>query len=126
MQQFRIISELGCFKDTPFIVFLNKIDLLPEKLRRAPLSRVFKDFDAFVQQESLPNDEVEKAVAYFEGKLNFTFVFLTLLATYNKHFKADFVEYHTTCALDKDSCIKVFESMQRSLIQRSFNATSIM
>lgn len=40
LQQFRIISELGCFKDTPFIVFLNKIDLLPEKLKRAPLSKV--------------------------------------------------------------------------------------
>lgn len=34
IQQLRIISELQCFTETPFMVFFNKFDLLPEKIKK--------------------------------------------------------------------------------------------
>eukprot|EP01127_Copromyxa_protea_P004448 TRINITY_DN1430_c0_g1_i1.p1 TRINITY_DN1430_c0_g1~~TRINITY_DN1430_c0_g1_i1.p1 ORF type:complete len:363 (-),score=79.96 TRINITY_DN1430_c0_g1_i1:137-1225(-) len=115
LQQFRIITELQCFKEVPFIVFLNKIDLLPQKLKSSPLCKVFKDYDIFISQtpDAANMDDTERAVAYFES-------------IYNKHFRAEFCEYHTTCALDKDNCAKVFESIQRSLVARAFSSTSLL
>jgi len=114
IQQWKVISDLQCFKTTPFIVFFNKFDLLPAKLDKSPLSKVFRDFDLFIQQENKTDDvAVDKAIAYFTG-------------VFQKNFGGDFVEFHTTCALDPKSCVKVFESVQRSIIQRSLEASGLV
>ena len=68
IQQWKVISDLQCFKQTPFIVFFNKFDLLPAKLERSPLSKVFRDYDLYIQQEKLTaSSEVDQAIAYFQG-----------------------------------------------------------
>lgn len=113
IQQWKVISDLQCFKSTPFIVFFNKFDLLSDKLKKSPLSKVFRDYDNFIQQENKSSDtDVVKAISYFEG-------------VFSKNFGGEFCEYHTTCALDPDSCIKVFESVQRSILQRSLEASGL-
>jgi hypothetical protein len=81
VQQFRVVSELQIFDNTPFIVFFNKYDLLPEKVKRSPLSKVrtvfllwlnvsqtFKDYTAWADANAKPDDsDVENAIAYFSG-----------------------------------------------------------
>lgn len=68
IQQWKVISDLQCFKSTPFIVFFNKFDLLEAKLKKTPLTKVFRDYDTFVSQEGKESEsDVEKAISYFEG-----------------------------------------------------------
>lgn len=40
VRQFQIVSDLLVFENIPFIVFFNKYDLLPDKVKRSPLSGV--------------------------------------------------------------------------------------
>lgn len=101
IQQLRIISELQCFKETPFVVFFNKFDLLPEKLKKVPLSRVFRDYENFANDKTSKNPKMtttELALAYFEK-------------SYSECFGGSHCNYYPTCALDRESCKKVFNTI---------------
>jgi guanine nucleotide-binding protein subunit alpha len=107
VQQFRAISELRIFADTPFLVFFNKYDLFPEKLKRVPLKGAFRNYEHFAatwNSVSGENSEIDTAIEYF--KKTFT----------ENFFGKSTIEFFTTCALDSESCKKVWSSISRSII----------
>eukprot|EP01126_Amoeba_proteus_P062501 TRINITY_DN850_c0_g1_i2.p1 TRINITY_DN850_c0_g1~~TRINITY_DN850_c0_g1_i2.p1 ORF type:complete len:250 (-),score=32.46 TRINITY_DN850_c0_g1_i2:48-797(-) len=110
LQQFKIISELQIFTHIPFIVFFNKYDLFQDKISRFPLHVVFRDYKAFT--DGIQGTEVEKGVAYFERN-------------FRQNFGGTKFYSHTTCALDKDSCRKVFESIQDVIIKGALYSSGL-
>ena len=57
------------FKDTPFILFLNKIDLFEEKVKSMPIRKYFPDYQGRV-------GDAEAGLKYFEK------IFLSFLPIY--------------------------------------------
>lgn len=45
---FEALCNSKWFKDTPFILFLNKVDLLEEKLQRSPITQYFPNFEGLL------------------------------------------------------------------------------
>lgn len=102
IQQFRVISELQCFSKTPFMVFFNKFDLLPEKLKKVPLNKIFRDYEVWAQDRKEKSD-VDLAIAYFKKG-------------YSEIFSGSHCDFYTTCALDKESCKNVFNTIYDSIV----------
>lgn len=115
VQQLRVISDLACFKNVPFIVFFNKFDLLPEKLKKTPLNTVFRDYEDFARKKrpdanAGKNSEIDLAIEFFKHH-------------YMSQFQGTRCDFYTTCALDQEICKKVwntvFEFMMDSCLDNS-------
>ncbi|KAK6456013.1 guanine nucleotide-binding protein alpha subunit [Scheffersomyces xylosifermentans] len=95
------------FANTPFILFLNKVDIFEKKLEKSPLKDYFPDFNG------KPND-VESAIKFFETN------FLKL----NKTNKPIYV--HRTCATDTQSMKFVLSAVTDMIIQQNLKKSGIM
>ncbi|CAK7895883.1 guanine nucleotide-binding protein alpha-1 subunit [[Candida] anglica] len=95
------------FANTPFILFLNKIDLFQEKLPKSPLRRYFPDY------QGSPNN-VEEAVQFF------TNIFLRSNRT-NKP-----IYVHTTCATDTKSMKFVLAAVTDVIVQKSLQKSGLI
>ncbi|KAI9199721.1 guanine nucleotide-binding protein alpha-1 subunit [Polychytrium aggregatum] len=61
IQLFQNLCDQALLSNTSFIIFLNKIDLLQEKIKRLPLKNYFPDYQGI--------DNWEEVLVYFGGKL---------------------------------------------------------
>lgn len=95
------------FQNTPFIIFLNKVDLLEKKLSKLPVKNYFPDFKGRA-------NNVDDAIAYFENRLK-------LLNHTNKQ-----LYIHRTCATDTLSMKFVINAVTDFMIQDSLRELGLI
>ncbi|CAI4064480.1 hypothetical protein SUVZ_08G0530 [Saccharomyces uvarum] len=95
------------FKDTPFILFLNKIDLFEEKVKSMPIRKYFPDCQGRV-------GDAEAGLKYFEK------IFLSL----NKTNKPIYVK--RTCATDTQTMKFVLSAVTDLIIQQNLKKSGII
>ncbi|EJS43499.1 gpa1p [Saccharomyces arboricola H-6] len=95
------------FKDTPFILFLNKIDLFEEKVKSMPIRKYFPDYQGRV-------GDAEAGLRYFEK------IFLSL----NKSNKPIYVK--RTCATDTQTMKFVLSAVTDLIIQQNLKKSGII
>lgn len=106
-QLFDAICNSTWFQDTPFILFLNKVDLLEEKLPRSPITNYFPEY-------KLDPLNVNSVLDYFES----------VLLKLNRTLKPIYV--HRTCATDTESILFVLTAVTDMIIQQSLKQSGIM
>lgn len=94
------------FANTPFILFLNKVDLLKDKVRKSPVRKYFPDFDG-------KSNDAEDALKYFEK------LFLSL----NKTKRPIYV--HRTCATDTQSMKFILTAVTDMVIQQNLKRSGL-
>eukprot|EP01126_Amoeba_proteus_P048366 TRINITY_DN5588_c0_g1_i2.p1 TRINITY_DN5588_c0_g1~~TRINITY_DN5588_c0_g1_i2.p1 ORF type:complete len:257 (+),score=45.92 TRINITY_DN5588_c0_g1_i2:92-772(+) len=113
IQQWKTITHIELFKETAFILFLNKIDLFYEKIKQVPLSSIFSDYVQFTgrpELNSLP--EKERAIAFFDR-------------AYKQTFGSKYLYVFPTCVLDKDLCSRIFYCIQDVIFQTCWDSTGM-
>jgi len=111
LKLWKMISLTAYLKNTPFILFLNKIDLFKEKIKSVPLSTVFKDFETTVRSSQYAKmDDFEKSWRYIAEQ-------------FKSEYHGNALTIHPTCALDTDNCKKVFEDISSTLLRNALEIT---
>lgn len=95
------------FVNTPFILFLNKTDILKGKLKKSPISQYFPGYKG-------KDDDLESAIDFFEKK------FLAL----NKTSKPIYI--HKTCATDTTSMKFVLSVATDLIIEENLRKSGII
>lgn len=94
------------FANTPFILFLNKVDLLKDKVRKSPVRKYFPDYPG-------KSNDVEDTLQYFER------LFLSL----NRSNRPIYV--HRTCATDTKSMQFVLAAVTDMVIQQNLKKSGL-
>ena len=95
------------FLNTPFILFLNKIDLFESKLSKSPLRKYFPDYTGKAT-------DLDEAVKFFEK------IFLNLNATKKP------IYVHRTCATDSKSMKFVLSAVTDLIVQQNLMKSGII
>lgn len=95
------------FINTPFILFLNKIDLFEQKITRSPVNRYFPDFKGDPKN-------LDDSIGYFEK------TFLSI----NKTNKPIYV--HRTCATDTTSMKFVLSAVTDLIIEENLRKSGLI
>lgn len=103
LKLWKALTSSQFFKQTPFILFLNKSDIFKEKIERIPLKNVFSDYAAY-SETCKDMSEFEKAWKYISKQ-------------YTAHFVGTVFYAHLTCALDTEACSKIFSSVRETLLR---------
>ncbi|SGZ51556.1 CIC11C00000005250 [Sungouiella intermedia] len=106
-QLFEAICNSTWFQNTPFILFLNKVDLLEKKLPLSPIAQYFPDY-------KLDPLDVNSVLDYFESRL------LGLNRTQKP------IYIHRTCATDTKSMSFVLTAVTDMIIQQSLKRSGII
>lgn len=104
---FEALCNSKWFTNTPFILFINKIDIFKEKLLKSPLKNYFPDYNG------KPGD-VDEAIEFFEKN------FLKL----NRTKKPIYV--HRTCATDTQSMKFVLSAVTDMIVQENLKKSGII
>lgn len=94
------------FANTPFILFLNKVDLLKDKVRKSPVRKYFPDYPG-------KSNDVEDTLQYFER------LFLSL----NRSNRPIYV--HRTCATDTKSMQFILTAVTDMVIQQNLKKSGL-
>lgn len=97
------------FTETAMILFLNKVDLFEEKIKKIPLDVCFRDYPG-------PKGSKDDAIQYIRD----------YYLAQNKHPKEKQVFCHVTCATDKDNIQTVFKDVQHVIITTSLKKAALM
>ena len=103
---FEEVSNSPWFKESAIVLFLNKKDLLLQKMKTTPLSRLYPEYTG--------GDEPEKAFEFFTKKFQGAF-----------HDPTKQVYTHVTCATDRNNIELVFKSVKDSILRKSFTRVGI-
>ncbi|CUM47528.1 Guanine nucleotide-binding protein subunit alpha [Debaryomyces fabryi] len=95
------------FLNTPFILFLNKIDLFESKLSKSPLRKYFPDYTGKAT-------DLDEAVKFFEK------IFLNLNTTKKP------IYVHRTCATDSKSMKFVLSAVTDLIVQQNLMKSGII
>mmetsp|Transcript_6538 Transcript_6538/g.10153 ORF Transcript_6538/g.10153 Transcript_6538/m.10153 type:complete len:370 (-) Transcript_6538:344-1453(-) len=110
LEEFQKISNLDIFKETAFILFLNKMDLFEKKVRRVNMKEVcFPDFQG-------KWDSVDECLEYVTQR----FVLARTFPSEGFH-----IYPHTTCATDTQHIEKVFEACKLIILQSNLEKLGI-
>jgi len=111
----KALSSSQFFQKTPFILFLNKSDLFKIKITQVPLSDVFSDYDEFVNSSNFSHEtsNFEKGCHYMRSQ-------------FQKHFDGYIFYFHVTNARDTEVCQKVFNIVQKTILDEVMKAAGIM
>lgn len=104
---FEALVNSKWFRDTPFILFLNKMDIFEEKVKKTPIRKYFPDYQGRV-------GDVEAGVKYFEK------IFLSL----NRSNKPIYVK--RTCATDTQTMKFVLSAVTDLIIQQNLKKSGII
>lgn len=104
---FEAICNSRWFKNTPFILFLNKIDLLEDKLKRSPITNYFPNY------KGNPH-VVNEVLDYFEE----------MLLSLNRTLKPIYV--HRTCATDTKAMWFVLSAATDMVIQQNLRESGLI
>lgn len=104
---FEAICNSRWFKNTPFILFLNKIDLLEDKLKRSPITNYFPNY------KGNPH-VVNEVLDYFEE----------MLLSLNRTLKPIYV--HRTCATDTKAMGFVLSAATDMVIQQNLRESGLI
>eukprot|EP01126_Amoeba_proteus_P035150 TRINITY_DN3534_c0_g1_i11.p1 TRINITY_DN3534_c0_g1~~TRINITY_DN3534_c0_g1_i11.p1 ORF type:complete len:224 (+),score=33.48 TRINITY_DN3534_c0_g1_i11:598-1269(+) len=102
------ITAYPTFRNTPFILFLNKMDLFENKIENIPLARCFGDYHSWMSTQP----QLERCT-HMEQSCKF------MEARFRNTFSGNMIWVHVTNALDTSSCQKVFRAIQEVVIERS-------
>eukprot|EP01084_Bolivina_argentea_P057096 104386_1 len=94
---FRGIVNLDVFKDSFFILFLNKSDLFEQKIGKYSVKEHFKDFEG--------NEVVDEVIQFFKQK------FKDQIRNRRDERKKE-IYFHVTCATDISCSKKMFECIR--------------
>lgn len=97
-------------KNIPIILFFNKTDLFKKKIKKCPLSRVFKDYYG--------DDSFES------GKRYIMRLYLKKLNKY-KHINPSSVKCHFICALDTENMRLVYSDIKEHIIRQRLALSGI-
>jgi len=103
LKLWKALTSSQFFKQTPFILFLNKSDIFQEKIERIPLTKVFSDYTAYSEQCPKEMSEFERGWNYISKQ-------------FKSHFAGSVFYPHLTCALDREGCQKIFNSVRERLL----------
>ncbi|AGO11918.1 AaceriADR153Cp [[Ashbya] aceris (nom. inval.)] len=104
---FETLLNSKWFYNTPFILFLNKVDLFEDKVKRSPIRKHFPDYPGRV-------GDAETGLKYFER------IFLSL----NRTKKPIYV--HRTCATDTQSMKFVLSAVTDLIAQQNLKKSGIL
>jgi len=88
------------FVDNLCILFLNKMDLMPDTIKRYPLDVFFKDFN------KADAKDVEKSIEFLKSK-------------YVGNYVGKNIATHPTCAIDPENVLKVFTSIRDRILEHN-------
>lgn len=110
---FKSIMELPWFRDCPIILFLNKTDLLQEKICFSDLATYFPKFKG-------PRKDAEAAKEFIASAYREIFQKTKIRDTLGKEKqKTDRILYpHETCATDKDNVSRVFNDIKEDVLRK--------
>eukprot|EP01125_Pyxidicula_operculata_P008387 TRINITY_DN281_c0_g2_i1.p1 TRINITY_DN281_c0_g2~~TRINITY_DN281_c0_g2_i1.p1 ORF type:complete len:354 (-),score=81.05 TRINITY_DN281_c0_g2_i1:641-1702(-) len=112
LKLFEKLSGSTWFSETSFILFLNKSDVLKEKITTLPLSEFFEDYTSFVP-EVQADDEYTKSCEYLKHQ------FVSAYSGGGRLYP------FITCAIDKENCERVFRSVQDTVINVALNTAGL-
>ncbi|KAK6868329.1 Guanine nucleotide-binding protein subunit alpha [Candida tropicalis] len=95
------------FANTPFILFLNKIDIFEKKILKSPIKKYFPDFNG-------KSDDVNENIKFFE----------TNFMNINRTNKPIYV--HRTCATDTTSMKFVLSAVTDLIVQQNLKNSGLM
>ncbi|CCK73103.1 guanine nucleotide-binding protein subunit alpha KNAG_0M02500 [Huiozyma naganishii CBS 8797] len=104
---FETLVNSKWFSNTPFILFLNKIDLFEEKVKKTPIRKYFPDYQGRI-------GDAEAGLSYFEK------IFLSL----NRNNKPIYVR--RTCATDTQTMKFVLSAVTDLIIQQNLKKSGII
>jgi GTPase SAR1 family protein len=108
LRLWKSITAYKVFKDTPFILFLNKSDLFEEKIKRVPLSDYFETFPEFSKSpENAKLSECEKSWRF-------------LLEQFTRGCEVKYY-HHLTNSLNTELTKKIFAHVQTSIWSERMN-----
>lgn len=107
LELFEDLCNSRWFWNTPFIIFMNKVDLLKKKLPLLPMKAYYPDFQGRA-------DNVDDALHYFELRLHKA----------NRSKKQLYI--HHTCATDTQSMAFVINAVTDLVIQDSLRALGLI
>lgn len=107
---FHQIVNYKCFKDnnTSMILFLNKSDLLRDKIKRVPLTVCFNDYEG--------DQTYDAAVDHFKE----------VFAAQIRNAYTQKLYVHVTCATDTDQIATVFSAVKDILLQQSLITSGLI
>ena len=111
MQESLLLFDEICnsrwFMDTSIILFLNKIDLFQQKIKKTDLAQFFPEYEGGKNFESAANFIRSK----YEEK--------------NRNPRHKTIYSHFTCATDTQQLAKVFDSIKDIILNKAFESASL-
>jgi len=95
------ITNSQYFKNTPFIIFLNKTDLLQDKIKQVPLTTYFSDFNGSTYEEACEFIKDKYLKVYRSSRQPFV---------------------HFTCAISTENINVVFKACRKEVLNSLINA----
>lgn len=125
LELFEEICSLKVFEDTDTILFLNKIDLYQEQIKKTPLTVCFPDFgkDGF---EFSSDDEDSKELQYIKAQFEARNLRAKRAQKGKGSSRNGFVRMHITNATDPENVERVFTSCQEIIITRSLQDVGLL
>jgi len=119
LQLFRDLCATPFFKQTNFIIFLNKMDLFREKIKRVSLYPCFLDYTP-------PTDKDEEKLA--QHGMNFIKTKFEAIADVRKLLDGNkqTLYTHFTCATDSSNVKVVFDSVRDMLLSKTLREVGLM
>ncbi|XP_029469510.1 guanine nucleotide-binding protein subunit alpha-11-like [Rhinatrema bivittatum] len=116
---FAKILEFPWFQETPIILFLNKMDILAEKIKDSDLVAYFPEFRG-------PKQDTEAAKMFIMEKYKEIYLKSEMNTSKNLSSKRRMFYPHYTCATDTQNIRKVFNNVKESVLIQSLEAFSLM
>jgi len=114
LKLWKALTSSEFFTKTPFVLFLNKSDLFRVKLEVVPLSEIFQDWDDYVKAPSVAK------LDHFEQGWRF------LAKQYENHFSGTSFYAHVTCAIDTESCKKVWDAVRGEMVRKALGEANLL
>jgi len=114
LKLFQKLTGSQWFENTSFILFLNKSDLFREKIKTRPLNDFFEDYEQVTGglEKAGEMDDYDKSCEYIK-------------AQYVDAFHGQRLYPFVTCAVDTDTCKRVFAAVRDTVISGALTGAGL-